>query len=512
MQSTRTGRAAAGFSSSAAQYALQIVLQAFLAPIILRYAGRETLGAYAALYQGLNFLALVDFGYSQPLERFLAQAHGKSDAGEGFRNIFGTFRTLLLISNFVFAVLVLLYAYKVGAIFHLSAPIAHQARLGLILLSIWAFIRTPLSAYSSALFAVQELAPLNGVLGVMNVTRLFISLILVRLGAGLLGLMVAALATEILGNLAYRWLFLHKYPEREPSWGFRDRHLLNEILHFGGHTAIMQIASLITFSSGSLFVGFLFGADTVAIYYTTQTPCLLLYNMIFRLSDNAGPALNDLWAAGEFDRVRTGYRKLMTYSAVCAATLIAGLLLFNGVLVSFWVGTRQYAGFAATAALALVVVVFVLDHVNGLFAVVIGKMPLMTKTTIIQSLLMVPLTLVLSHLFGIAGVILASGLALLPRAVVLTTGLARALNLSLRGWSRIALQIARYLSAPVLGSTIFLLLTRSFPLTWQLFAGVGLFTTLAILSLYRSSLMRAEFDYVTGALRTRLLRLRATPV
>ena len=82
---SRSTRAAKGFLTSILQYASQIAVQALLAPVVLRIAGRETLGAYAAIMQAVAYLALVDLGSSWSLERFLAQALGLNDKGKRFR-------------------------------------------------------------------------------------------------------------------------------------------------------------------------------------------------------------------------------------------------------------------------------------------------------------------------------------------------------------------------------------------------------------------------------------------
>ncbi len=61
-----TSRAIKGAVTSFLQYGLQIVLQIALAPLVLRAAGQETLGAYVSLMQAIGYLALVDFGFTVP--------------------------------------------------------------------------------------------------------------------------------------------------------------------------------------------------------------------------------------------------------------------------------------------------------------------------------------------------------------------------------------------------------------------------------------------------------------
>src|SRR5208337_1533359 len=135
---SRSIRAANGFLTSVLQYTAQIAVQALLAPIVLKVAGRETLGAYAAITQVVALIGLVDIAHSWSLERFLAQSISKDDGGLRFRNVFTTARTMSLLSNVVFALLILLFTVFVGRLFQLSPAIALQARRALYVVATWA--------------------------------------------------------------------------------------------------------------------------------------------------------------------------------------------------------------------------------------------------------------------------------------------------------------------------------------------------------------------------------------
>ena len=101
---SRSERAGKGFVASVIQYCTQALLQVLLAPIVLRVAGQETLGAYAAIMQTLGILYLFDVVGDWSLERFLAQSTGLDDGGARFRILFPTARSLYWIINGLFAV------------------------------------------------------------------------------------------------------------------------------------------------------------------------------------------------------------------------------------------------------------------------------------------------------------------------------------------------------------------------------------------------------------------------
>src|SRR5271155_3001331 len=188
---SRTGKAAKGFVASIFQFTAQILVQLLLAPLVLKFAGRETLGAYAAVMQALSFLYITDFIGSWTLERFLGQASGIDDGGVRFRCIFTTARTVFIFCNCAYSILVFIFSLFTARMFHLSPGIAHEAQHALWVIAVWALVRTPLAAYGNALLAMQDIAVFNLIGTCLSIGRTVASLIFVLLGGGLFGLMLA---------------------------------------------------------------------------------------------------------------------------------------------------------------------------------------------------------------------------------------------------------------------------------------------------------------------------------
>ena len=301
---SRTGRAAKGFVTSIFQFISQIVVQALLAPIVLRMAGRETLGAYSAVMQILGFIALTDFIGSWTLERFLGQASGLDDGGERFRCVFTTVRTMYLFSVSAYSVLVVIFSFFVGPLFHLSPGVAHQAKYALWVIAIWVIVRMPFAAYQNASFAMQDMAAVNLIGTCTGIARSLASLVFVLLGGGLFGLMLSGTIVEGFGYLFYRMRFKKRNPDLMPSWGIPDKALLREMLGFGGHAFVVNLGSGLVFGSGNMIAGLTHGAAEASTFYTTQMPTMTAYNMTMRLSDSAMPAINELWGRRDVEKLR----------------------------------------------------------------------------------------------------------------------------------------------------------------------------------------------------------------
>jgi O-antigen/teichoic acid export membrane protein len=415
----RTERAVKGTLVSFLQYGTQMLLQALLAPIVLRLAGQETLGAYALLMQIMGYLAMLDLGFSVTLNRYLANAKGYEDGGSRFRDVLSTARTFLLGSNIIIAVLTLLVGLKADAIFSLSQSAATQARLGLAFLALWGVLRTPWIVYGIGLNATQNLAAANfiGIIG--NTTRLLLSLGLLAAGTGLVGLMLGNVLAEILSTALSAWRFRRLYPLHSPVWGIPDSKLFREMMAFSVQALLINIAWRLVYYTDNIIVGYLYGAAAVSIYYTTQMPATVGFNIVNRVSDNASPAVSELFARGEENKLREVFLRLHRYNYLLALPLVAGLLLFNKQLVTLWVGPGQYAGDLMTVALAVFALLITVSHVNVTFVFASGNIRRFSLVAILEGIANLGLSLWLGRLIGPPGVMVATVIANIPSTTYL---------------------------------------------------------------------------------------------
>jgi O-antigen/teichoic acid export membrane protein len=428
---TRTERAVKGTLASFLQYGTQMLLQLFLAPLVLRMAGQESLGAYALLMQVVAYLAMTDLGFSVTLNRYLAHANGYDDGGQRFRDVMSTARTFLLGSNVLFAILTLLLCLKVDVYFSLTPQIAGQARLGLGLLALWAVARTPWTLYSFGLTATQNLVAANfiGIIG--NAARLIFSLGLVYSGAGLAGLILANVLAEAVSTIVSTFKFRQLFPLNRPSWGLPDNALFREMLGFSGHALLVNVAWRLVYNTDNIVVGALYGAAAVSVYYSTQMPTTIGFTILNRISENFAPAINELYARGDDAKVRETFLRLHRLNLLLVLLLAGGLLLLNGLLVALWVGPGQYAGDSMTAALAAFALLITVSHVGNVFVFASGNIRNYSRLVVLEGVCNLGLSIALGRYMGLAGVMWGTVITHIPTTVFLLIVLMRSLKISL---------------------------------------------------------------------------------
>jgi O-antigen/teichoic acid export membrane protein len=437
---SRTSRAIHGTLTSFLQYGLQIILQIALAPIVLRAAGQETLGAYAILIQAIGCICLVDFGFASAANRYLAQAYGFDDGGLRLRRVMSTFRTYALFINLVFFSLCILLSIWIGPLLSLSPAIKSAAQTSLYLIAVWAIIRTPLIIYGVSLVGTQNLAAANLVSIIGNTVRLLLSLGLVAAGMGLIGLMAAHILAEALSMSLQAWVFHRRFPGTRLTWGFPDIPLFKEMFNFGTKAFLLMVSERLIFQSDSMVAGYLYGAVAASIYYTTQMPAFFLYQMTLRLTDNSGPAINELYARGMIEPLRGAFMQLHRYNLILALPVGLGLFFLSKPAISLWVGGAQYGGDLLVAALSLFVVIFTIANTNKTLIIASGQIGALSVFALMEGIINIVLAVLLGYYLGLAGIVWARIIANIPTSYYVHRRSQQILQVTTREYGRTVLK------------------------------------------------------------------------
>ena len=166
------------------QYVYQIVLmllQIFIAPMLLKRSGSAALGGYAAIAQFTGYLTLLDLGFFSTLSRYLAQAFNKDDDKLSFKNFFAIGRWYLFAVSMFMFILIIAFSFIVPSSIGLRADMQRDGQIAMIFLGIWYGCRFYFMMFGVALYASQNMQLYNicstiGVLIRFGLTLFFIHL------------------------------------------------------------------------------------------------------------------------------------------------------------------------------------------------------------------------------------------------------------------------------------------------------------------------------------------------
>jgi len=387
--SSRTNRVFWGLVSNFAQYFIITALQFLLAPLILKYAGKETLGAYSVVMQIVAWGSLSDLGFGVSVARNLAQAHGLKDGHKKFREVFSTGKAFYIISNIVFAVFIWLFAFNINKFMEMQPYVAEQAKIALGMYGLWVAVRIAIAMYGYALVATQNMALKNISVTTGSILRLVLSLAFIINGFGLPGLVLANILAEICMECLDMWLYKRLYPADKFKFSIKNKSAFREMFIFGSHCMLLTIATKLMLSTDNIIVGNLYGASAVSVYYVTVMPGSVLYQLVRKISETSMPALNEVYAAGNRGKFTEAYFAIMRYSLILTIPLMLGLIIFNKHLIALWVGPEQYGGLALTVGLAFFAFSQVLNQLNSTILIATGDVSNMSRFALLSGLIKV---------------------------------------------------------------------------------------------------------------------------
>ena len=489
---TRTNKAVNGTITSLVQFGVLVILQVMLTPVVLKTAGQEVLGAYVIVMQIIGYGLILDFGLGVALSRYLSQNFGDSDKDARFAKIFNIGRYFILSINALLSIFIMALAFKMAGLITGSDAIIADARTGLYLLSAWTIIRTPLVLYGHGLLASQNMAAANIIGLIGSVSRLVLSLYLVFAGFGLIGLVIANVVSEFIGLLLQKVYFNRLYPKLDLRWHRPDGPLLRELFVFALTYWGVNIAIVLTVGSDSIIIGHLYGTAAAAIFYTTKIPSFVIIQAIYKISDNAGPATNELVAQGNFDAVKSAYLRILRYSLLLAVPLAIGIVGFNKGVITAWVSVNQYAGSVMSLALAGFVLTQVINHINAMITLAVGNMRNWMAISVVTGLMTITLAYILGKFLGMQWVMVAIAVMDIPALVFLTRRAFAGLYLSHgRAWREAILPVV-LAALPLFGWVGFVIATDQATNLVRLIACIAVFALLWLLGLYALGISQCE--------------------
>ena len=493
---TRTKKAAAGAFTGFVQHLALVMLQVFLTPVILKQSGQEVFGAYVIFMQIIGFGLLLDFGLSVALTRYLSQSFNRENNQKKIKDLFNAGRVFLILINVLFSFLVVAIAFNVELIFGGSTEIILAARSALFIFAIWTLIRAPLLLYQHAVLASQNMAAGNIIALTASIFRASLSMIFIYAGLGLLGLVYATIISEILALVILRIYFKNKYPLLDLSWKRTDRSLMKKLAKFGISYWGVNISIALTTGVDSMIVGAVHGASAAAIFYTTKMPAFLCMLLIYKIADNAAPAANELVSVGKLDALRLAYVKLAKYSLLLALPLSIGVVTFNEEIITIWVGSEQFAGNLMSTSLAIYIISQVLNHLNAVICLAVGKIRHWTYISILSAIISIVMSYALTEMFGIQWVMLTIALLDMPVFIFLMHRSFCLLSLPFSLYLSVVIRPVLLSSLPLMGWGWFVIETDGMQDIFGLSLSIGIYFAFWLMGTYLIGLNTTERNQV----------------
>ncbi|HEX9250885.1 MAG TPA: MATE family efflux transporter [Ignavibacteriaceae bacterium] len=407
---------------------LLFILQVFnffslmaIVPVTLNYLGKTEYGIWLTLASILSWLINLDFGLGNGLRNKLAEALALNDIKLA--------RIYVSTAYAVFSVGILA-AFIIYFTVHgflnwadlLQAPTEYTALLNtLVLYVIILFLVQFLLKLITSVINADQRPALNGGLSLItnSLTLLVVYLLSLYVKSSLtIFALVSSGIPVVVFLIASLFLFSGHFRNISPSFNYINLKYSSSLVKLGMQFFVIQISSLIVFTTGNIIITQLYGPQSV-VTYNVAFKYFYMVPLVFNV------ALAPFWSAfteayvkQEFDWIKNSIRKLVYIWGILSVIAIV-MVIASDFVYKIWVGPQVQVPFTLSVASGVFVIIANWNNIFGYFINGVGKVRLQLFYSIIIAFLNIPLSIFLAKNIGlgVTGVMVSTNICLIFASV-----------------------------------------------------------------------------------------------
>lgn len=415
------------------------LLTVLVVPIVLHYVSSTGYGLFAVASVFVGFLSMLDIGIGEATTRFVSEHIARS------RDDLAT--TTLRVSVLLYGVIGLIGAsVAVGLGVFASTALARGASPAtasavFVVAGCGFFITMLENAMVSAVSARQEFVFMSQVTAVLATLGAILTICLLALGGGVIGLIVASSCQSLIGLLIYTIRVRTWLPGfvPVPSW---DAFALRQIAKFTGYSFLASIGGSILLQFDKLALGALAGTQQVTYYVVPANIAQRVHLSMASMNAVVLPATTTLATANDHRRVARLYVRAARYTGCLLVVFAVPPAILSHRLLVLWVGP-EVAHHASAVFILLIMTYTVLAIGVPAYYVALGlNQPRVTAAFhVVMALLNVPLVLLLVKPAGARGAAIAYLIAVTPTLFFVAYVERRLLRLDGSPWPSLAARL-----------------------------------------------------------------------
>lgn len=329
----------AGVILSYTSEAIKILSHLIYTPIMLRLLGKSEYGLYQLVASVVSYLGLLSLGFSASYVRFYTRykAEGNKEKIASFN---GMFLTIFLFFSLIAILCGIVLIANIELVFQegLTAAEYSTARVLMIILIINLALTFPSSVFSCILTAHEKFffQRLMGVLA--NILNPFLSIPLLLLGYGSVGLVVAITVITLSHFLVNIWYVCFRLREKFLFKHF-ELSLLKQMWGFTFFIFLNQIIDRVNWSVDRILLGRMIDTSAVAVYGLGAQINTMYKTLSTSISSVFVPQINRIVAESNDNHKLTGvFTRVGRIQFFVLILAVTGFIFLGKPFMYFWGG------------------------------------------------------------------------------------------------------------------------------------------------------------------------------
>jgi O-antigen/teichoic acid export membrane protein len=409
---SRTKSAFWGSVSSQMFMIISMLLSVVVTPLILKFLNKEEYGFYTILFQIIGYLSMLDFGLGSAITRSLAANRGEDKTSQTAINkiISTSFFTYSFLGAIVIIVGLFFTPY-VPHFFKMADNLSDVAVSITLTLSIFVGIQFPIKVFNSIFYAHQKQFLSNLIGFTINLFNSILPLILLYFGQGLWSFVYTNIICSAVEIIIMFSLIRKFYPFLKVRFNFFEKALLTDLVNFGFFFFLGNIAYQVVFFTDRFFIGSFVSLAAATMFALSVKAPELCRELIFRITDNAYPAMVEISTKENENKLKTVHNKLLLITVCLSCIAFWIIYIINQWFLNLWVGEEYFIGQPTLLLALLVMFQLTFLHVEVLCLWGMGTVKVVSLIGIIEAVINIALTIFLGKMYGITGILVSTIIA-----------------------------------------------------------------------------------------------------
>jgi O-antigen/teichoic acid export membrane protein len=409
-------RIARNMISRSARHFVSALVGFILIPMFTKYLGAAQYGVWVLAQSVVSYLSLLEFGLTTTLTRHLAAAKATGDYDQANR-ILGQLATMMWGVGFLIMLGAIIGSLLLPHIFKLEPDQAKLFQWAFLLIGIQAALGVITNIWEGAMGAVEDYHVLNGLYIFAALARLAYSVVLLKLGYGLLALLCAQFV--VIGIV---WLLDHLYMKwRYPQLSFRPRWFgwkeAKPLAKFSGAVFVSHIAGLLANDTNKVIAGILLGPIAVAVYQVGYKLYDLANTLFVYPVRVLMPTAAILSARNERERLQQIICQVSSVMVGIIFAIYIPLILYGSDFICLWVGSKFSLSAAVLTWLSIGILITAHTWVLESIFWGVGEWKIATYSRLICAISNVVASTLLCLHQGLVGIAIGTTITLIPSQI-----------------------------------------------------------------------------------------------
>lgn len=394
--------------------AIHVLSSMIYTPIMLRLLGQSEYGLYQLVASVVSYLGLLNLGFGAGYIRFYSKYKAENEDNK-IKRLNGLYLIVFAILGLVSFVCGTVMALNTSAIFGdgLNADEAAKAKVLMMMMVISLPITLLDSVFACYLTAKERFFFQKGLACIKGIASPFITLPLLMMGYGSVGMVAVSLVMTVLSFFVNVWFAMKKLGMEFDFKGF-DFGLLKQIWAFTFFIFINMIIDQINWNVDKFLLGRMVGTVAVAIYGVAASLNSLYLTFSTAISSVFVPKVNMLVSKENDNQKLTHlFTKVGRIQFIILALIISGYILFGKVFIDFWAGNGYSESYYIGLLLMLPVTIPLIQNLG----IEIQRAKNMHKARSVLYLIMAIANVILSipliKFFGVVGAAIGTTISLI---------------------------------------------------------------------------------------------------